>query len=353
MALITSGTAYVDTVAGTNDSSHGGSSGSGACLTLAYLVAYRLGTLTGPLVVDCHGSTADTVQPDIGDTAISTTATNTLTIRANAADRAVPGWDANKYRLSVTGTLLCRIREGYVNFDGVQFELIPTGAANFFTDTARSSSGISVFSGCVFKGDGGSAYQCREIGGAATRYYINCLVYNLGTHGNSYLAFGYGANYLYNCTVVGAASGPDCVVRNDGATSVECKNTYAGRTSGSGACFYGTLAGDYNASSDTSADTKFGTGINSVAVNTTNFVDVTVDGGEDFHLPVGTGSALYDVGNAPGGSAPLNYTTDIDGDTVATWCIGVDSRPAAATFVPYPLSSRARGGLLVLNGGLQ
>ena len=86
-----------------------------------------------------------------------------------------------------------------------------------------------------------------------------------------------------------------------------------------------------------------------VALDTDTFVNVT-GGSEDFHLAAGTGSALYGTGAAPGGSAPLNYTTDIDGETVATWCIGADSRPAAASFKLYWASRQAQ---VIIGGGLQ
>jgi len=61
-----------------------------------------------------------------------------------------------------------------------------------------------------------------------------------------------------------------------------------------------------------SYDNSGSVGLQNIAKNTTQFVNVT-DGSEDFHL-AGTGSALYHAGtNTSGDPAPLNFTTDFDG----------------------------------------
>jgi hypothetical protein len=72
-----------------------------------------------------------------------------------------------------------------------------------------------------------------------------------------------------------------------------------------------------------SSDTTGSTGLQNIAYDTTNFTNVTA-GSEDLHIP--TGSALKDVGtDTSGDAAPMNFTTDIDGETRSgTWDVGAD-----------------------------
>ena len=69
-----------------------------------------------------------------------------------------------------------------------------------------------------------------------------------------------------------------------------------------------------------------------VALDTDTFVNVT-GGSEDFHLAADGNSPLMGVGvDTSGDSAPLDFTTNIDGETRdATWDIGADSWVASGT----------------------
>jgi len=63
-----------------------------------------------------------------------------------------------------------------------------------------------------------------------------------------------------------------------------------------------------------SSDSTGTSGLQNIPVSTATFVNVTA-GSENWHL-AGTGSGLYNVGtNTSGDSAPMNFTTDIDGET--------------------------------------
>jgi hypothetical protein len=136
---------------------------------------------------------------------------------------------------------------------------------------------------------------------------------------------------IYSSTLIG---GYVCIYR--GAGTVTAKNVYAG--SGGSACFSGTISQTTCASSDTTAT---GTALDSIAVNTTQFVNVT-GGSEDFHL-AGAGSALYNVGtDTSGDSSPLNFTVDFEGTSrpqAVSWDIGADEYVAAgaATILRVPL----------------
>jgi hypothetical protein len=94
-----------------------------------------------------------------------------------------------------------------------------------------------------------------------------------------------------------------------------CKNCYA--RADPGYAYSGTITKTTCASADTTGSA----GLQNIAVNTTNFTNVTA-GAENFDLPLG--SALIDVGtDTSGDAAPLNFTTDIVARTRgATWDIG-------------------------------
>jgi hypothetical protein len=72
-------------------------------------------------------------------------------------------------------------------------------------------------------------------------------------------------------------------------------------------------------------------GLQSIAYNTDTFVNVT-GGSEDFHLAADGLSPLQGTGtDTSGDAAPMNFTTDIDGDTRdATWDIGADAAAGGA-----------------------
>lgn len=294
-------------------------------------------------VIEISGtwSSADTTAVLLND--IKTSPTCYLKITTDTANRAGKSWSTGKYLLSVTDALPITWSQAtgqlqHLILDGLQIATVsPTGNAKGVIScggTAADSGNYGYISNCLLKGHGNATYWQRGIHALISGqniYVWNTIVYGLGDNADAVGIYAEGsANiWTYNCVVVNpSASGFG--VRNDGAAGFVAKNTYV--TAG-GNCFMGTITKTYCASDDTTAD---GTNcLTNVAYDTSTgtghsgFTNVT-SGSEDFTLKVG--SALDGTGNAPGGSAPLNYTTDIDGQTVSTWCIGADSYPATAQF---------------------
>jgi hypothetical protein len=280
-------------------------------------------------------SMTDTTQVDFDGW--TTDATRFIRIKVAAGERHAGIWDAAKYVHSVTDTNNVFIREDYIEFDGLQFTIASPSAARDFIGNVGRTAGRIMFSNCIFKGHGNATYQLQfygEVSGNfATVYLINCLIYNWGANASSYFITS-SANtiiHAYNSTFIWP-SGVSAGVREDSGT-LTCYNCYSG---GSGSnSFFGTPLGDFNASEDTTADTIFSTGRNSIPVNTTTFTNVTASS-EDFRLPLGSG--LIGMGTDGPFSAPADYTTDVQGETRAsTWDIGFDEYVVAA-----PTSNPAR-----------
>jgi len=172
--------------------------------------------------------------------------------------------------------------------------------------------------------------------GDLTLYLWNSVLYGTSNYASTSNAALLSANSTavsaYNCVFVSYAG-----VNNAGGGTPVLKNCYAaGQTAGT--AYYGSPTLTYCASNDTTAGSANGC-VSSVALDTDTFISTT-----DFHVAADGASPLQGAGNAPGGSAPLNYTTDIDGQTVATWCIGVDGIAATAQFARP--SSDVAGGIL-------
>jgi hypothetical protein len=135
-------------------------------------------------------------------------------------------------------------------------------------------------------------------------YFYNVIDYGHGTDASVYNCSAFIGNGLltcYSCTFIGGYQG----VNNDSGTAAVCKNCYA---SGSNAAFSGSITQTTCAASDTTAADA---ALDNIAVNTTNFTNVTY-ATANYHLPAGSG--LIGVGtDTHGDSAPMNFSTDIDG----------------------------------------
>jgi hypothetical protein len=207
-----------------------------------------------------------------------------------------------------------------VKIDGLQFKTTSVIGVAY----GVGCNGATLLSNSIIIGAGDASYKYFGIypGDAEdqTDNIFNCVVYNLGGNGNSSAIYvSSGIVNIYSSTLVGQTN--TCGVHRVGGT-VACKNCYAAGDVGD--AYLGTITKTTCASSDTTGST----GLQSIAVNTTNFTNVT-EGSENFDLPLG--SALIDVGtDTSGDAAPLNFTTDIVARTRgATWDIGAFEYVAA------------------------
>ena len=286
--------------------------------------------------IDGTWSSADTAAVTIAG--LTTDATRYLHIYTTAAARHQGAWSTSYYQLVTSNATALTITTAHdVRIDGLQI-----GKSS---SSANGQAGIELGSGitpgsnywisnCIIKQAGNALY--REPGIACgdadiTLYAWNDIIYGLGAADNSLNSafYGYrGTLNIYSSICIGGKYGVYA-----GGTSVVAKNVYAGGTITED--FFlaaGTLDKTNCASEDQSADDAGGseTATNCVAaavlIDTDTFVNVT-GGSEDFHLAADGLSPLVGVGvNTSGDSAPLDFSTDIDGDTRdATWDIGVDA----------------------------
>lgn len=174
-------------------------------------------------------------------------------------------------------------------------------------------------------GPGVSQYDTGG-GGAAVVNVFNSIFIRNGGDNYSATLIGIGsavtAANIYSCTFNGEGNS-EVVGLNNYSTFKNCIvfGHGSGRVDFSGTT---TTSSDYNTSSDTSAP-----GANSKHEVTPTFED---EPGKDLHLS-STDTVAKDSGtNTSGESAPLNFTTDIDGDTRSgTWDIGADEYSSSGT----------------------
>jgi len=295
--------------------------GSGADYTsLSAWEAAQQGDLTGVrneiAVAKCRstGGTADTTALVVNGW--TTSATQYIKIWTDPAETYRHNGTyqtGNKYRLIVSETKTIATYVNNLLIDGLQ--VVNTSAAT--TSVGIESTSLLTISNCIFKCSGNASFVNMGINSYNTSYIFNTIIYNCGTHAAT-MGIGVpdGVNtFIYNCTVVVTLAAATGYGIYNGTGTATIKNSYfAAGTSYVGA----TLT--TSASSDASTGSV---GLRSIAVNTTNFTNVTA-GSEDFHLPVG--SALINVGtDTHAEGAPLNFTTDIDGQTrTRTWDVGAD-----------------------------
>jgi hypothetical protein len=285
----------------------------------------------GVLNIEISLASADSAAVTING--FTTSTTRFLKIYTTASQRATTLWSDSKYRYTNDALY---IYDDHVTFDGVQFAHVnATGIGGMLSPDAQAAgSRINVLN-CHLKGYGGSSYTEMGVYASNANTVVNVInsVFSqfstVGSASSGPINAAAGTVNLYNCVCIGGYR----TVSAAGGT-INAKNTYAGGNGGGGD-FYrgsGTLAKTNCVSSDTTASAT-GTGVTasnclvSKAINTTNFVSTS-----NFDLP-GTGSALYHVGVPPGGSDPLNYSTDIHGDAYdgTTPSVGADEYVAAAS----------------------
>jgi hypothetical protein len=238
-----------------------------------------------------------------------------------AGDFSGTAWDATKYRLQVTDSTVLILTNPYIRVRGIQIATVsPTASGRHGIQI--SGTGIQI-SKVMVKGHASGTHNQRGIYPNTTGdvKIWNSIIYNfagISSSGPIYMTGG-GTITVYSSSWFGGETG----FWNASGTAV-AKNCYGGGSSYGTSDYYGTITKTTCASSDTSGTA----GLQSIAVNTTNFTNVT-SGSENYALPLG--SALVDVGtNTSGDAAPLNFTDDINGAARgATWDIGADEYVAA------------------------
>jgi hypothetical protein len=294
----------------------------------------------GEIEISGTWSSADTAAVDI--TGLTLDATRYLSIYTDAANRATGPWSTSKYQLLPANANAMYIREDFVRVDGLQIGL---SAVDSHVDCciyiAAVNAGATIWlSNLLLKQAANDTYRCPCLAiedADVTVHAWNIVAYGMGAVNNLlnscvYIPLATTVN-LYSSTIIGGKYG----IYKAGVGTANVKNTYCGGTITED--FYraaGVLAKTNCASEDQSADDTSGadeTATNcvaaAVALNTDTFVNVTA-GSEDFHLAADGLSPLEDAGvDTSGTAAPLNFTTDMDGDTITTWPIGVDFRYVA------------------------
>jgi len=311
----------------------------GTYTTLAAAIAGELianadlTAMAGILNIEIGGtwSSADTTAVVING--FTTSAAYYPNIYTDAANRASMPWSTSKYNLSTANASALLLIDDHIRVDGLQISVTSSNASD--------QSGIAVYgqtsgandiriSGCLIKGHANATYYNFGIDVEDSDTVLSiwdCIVYGTSTHASSK---GINVNAastvsLYNVTVIGGTIG---VGRNAG--TVTAKNCYAG----------GTSTNDYNGTISmttcASEDDTGSAGLQTIAVDTDTFVNVTATT-EDYHLAIDGLSPLQNVGtDTSGDAAPLNFTTDMDGESFADdWDIGAFANvPTTTTLKP-------------------
>ena len=294
---------------------------------IAHLVASHADLVSANLYanieIDGTWSSADTTAVTIPAT-ILTSATCYLKIYTTAAarfDPHGPAWDTGAYMLTPTNAAPGVLSIGavdYLRMDGLQLSNLSPSASdrNVLTWSANLTDGANDIriSNCIAKGHGHatrSQVLFDLVPDGADICMWNCIGFNLtALVGNRCVNSGVastGTVKLYSSTMIG---GEYAVRRATG--TVTAKNVYTG----------GSLSGDYNGTitktTCASSDSTGSTGLQGILVSETadsthaGFVSIGA-GTEDYHIK--TGSPLIGVGtDTSGDAAPMDFTTDIDGD---------------------------------------
>jgi hypothetical protein len=250
----------------------------------------------------------------------TTSETYYIKITSDSANRPTSKWDTTKYILEVTDANAFAVRENYIWIDRIQVQIkSQTAARAFFQNIVRSTGWIRL-SNCIFRGDGGAQkliFYTITTGNFEGVTMWNCLCYGWGSHSDSYFGLTTPETMnIYNSKFIWPSTSTCGVRREDGTlTMVNC---YSGGNT-AGRDYFGTIGLTTCASSDTTGN------IDNIAVNTTNFINVT-GGSEDYRLPAGSG--LIGVGTDDPGIGL--YSDDMNGDArTSPWDVGDDEYVAA------------------------
>ncbi len=283
------------------------------------------------------GGTADTTVWDVDGW--TTSADYYPKATAGVGHRASTVWSAAKYRYSIDDANAFLVREDHMWFDGLQIEITGQSAGRYFFQNITRNSGWIKLSNCVLRGDGSAqalGLFTTSSGTFTDLITWNCIFYNWGSNAGSYInCIEAGATWnFYHCTGIWHAD-VTAGFRQEAGT-FNCKNVYSGATSAS-RDFFGTIGITTCGSADTTGTTD------NIAVSTDNFVDVTIDGGEDWALPVGSG--LIGVGTD---DVLADADPDINGEArTSTWDVGADEFVAVGGVAPTGALSGPLGGPLI------
>jgi hypothetical protein len=263
------------------------------------------GALPGILTIDCYNF-QDTTQADTGTGYTGNDSTHYINIKAHDSHSGV--WSTSAYRLISTSICL-NVSEPYTIVDGLQINVSSISDQSALKFDADSD--YSTIKNCIIKGSGSSSQENGIYSGGSENLIFNTIVFNIGTHGSSTGIYATAGSNIYNCTIISGVNAYG-ILSFGGAAVI--KNCYVYASSG--------YAYDGSTLTTCASSDNTGTlGLRTIAVNTTNFTNVT-GGSEDYHLPLG--SALIDVGT----DLSATFTTDIDGQTrptgANTWDIGAD-----------------------------
>lgn len=283
------------------------------------------------LTIECSGNVSDTTAVDVVN--FTTDSTHYVKIVTPVANRHAGIWSASKYRLEVANPAVAvlRIRQEYTRIEGLQIRKSGSNANDqMLLQIDPTAVGATVYaSDCIIRNNPSDAFRAPNIwvvSANVTAYLWNNICYGSPDVVSPYASavmVEAGTAYVYSCTAIGGFAG---MVVSGGATA-NAKNSYFAENSTDGSAVSLSVTGTFNQTTCAASDASglVNVGLQNIAINTTNFTNVT-PGSDDWHLP--SGSALIDVGtNTSGESAPLNFVTDIDGQTrTGTWDIGADSR---------------------------
>lgn len=282
-------------------------------------------TLTVPIHIECStsGSTPDTEQIESSGWGQYVPGAHYVKLYTSAGHRASGAWNTSKYHLypahSVTAGTAFHNTVSNIWFDGLQIGISsqPDQAEILYWGGSGGK-----LSNCLIRGTNSSAQLTRGIsvidagGGLTTIKGWNNVFMRIGSNISSNSAILHGLSQWYNCTFIQSGGIQGFHVMSDGV--VTAKNCYAWANGYEAYSVEG--GGTMNLTTCAANDATGTAGLDSIAVNTTNFTNVT-DGSDDFHLP--SGSALRDTGtNVAADGAPFDYATDMDGVAHGTYSVG-------------------------------
>lgn len=262
---------------------------------------------------------------------VTTTSQNYIVVRVIGLAKHNGFWGTDNYRLYPSGSGLT------VSVDHIRFENVAMGVSSgSFNVRCMSISGQNPgsdirVSGCIFRmpGDTADDEVCIYMSNSNTNLkcwnsiFFNICVRAVDDNGAFYATAGNAD--IYSCTIEGGYR----AIHNDGPDDFVVKNCYAGGTGGGGLYTNGDV-GSLTLTTCASQDTTGSAGLQNIQLNDWQFDDSsTASSTTDLHLQ--DGSILRTGGtDTSSDGAPLNFDTDIDGDSIVSWGhIGADYGAAA------------------------